>query len=206
MDTLEARAFWNRTARRYDGSMRLLGGPLPAMNARVVAELRGSGRVLEVAAGTGLVTRALAPVVGALVATDDAAAMVDQLRGRVREERLNNVRVAVQDLYQPLSDELFDAVVAANVLHLVPDLPGALASLRASVRPGGRVVVPTYCHAQTWSARLVSSVMGVFGFPGQRRLSLASLVEAVETSGLQVQRAECLPGLLPIGFVSAVVP
>jgi ubiquinone/menaquinone biosynthesis C-methylase UbiE len=37
-------------------------------------------------------------------------------------------------------DGTFDAVVAANVLHLVPDLPGALAALRRVLKPGGRII------------------------------------------------------------------
>ena len=51
----------------------------------------------------------------------------------------------------------FDAVVAANVLHLVPDLTGALAALRRVVKPGGRVIV----------GEQPNEGFGLAGFPGR---------------------------------------
>jgi hypothetical protein len=64
------RGYWERHAGNYDRSMRVLGRPLPRMLELTVRAVRGSEHVLEVAAGTGLVTVAVGPVVGQLVATD----------------------------------------------------------------------------------------------------------------------------------------
>jgi phosphatidylethanolamine/phosphatidyl-N-methylethanolamine N-methyltransferase len=198
-----ARSYWDRNASRYDRSMVLLGGPMPRMLQLVVEELRGAGDVLEVAAGTGLVTAAVAPVVGRLLATDYSAPMVERLAERVRREGLANVTCRVADLYAlDLPAASFDAVVGANVLHLLPDLEGALAAMRRLLRPGGRLVVPTYAHAQTLSAQLVSRILGTIArFPGRRRLSAASLRAAVERAGFEVTAAEVVPGLVPIACV-----
>ena len=73
------KAYWERHARRYDRSTRFLARPVPRMLELAVEAARGRARVLEVAAGTGLITTAIAPVVGDLIATDYAAAMVQQL-------------------------------------------------------------------------------------------------------------------------------
>jgi phosphatidylethanolamine/phosphatidyl-N-methylethanolamine N-methyltransferase len=196
------RRFWESNASRYDRSMGLLGGPLPRTVELVAAAVSGATRVLEVASGTGLVSEAIAPVVGELLATDYAAAMVEKTRARVGH--LPNVRCEVRDLYAlGEADGSFDAVVAANVLHLLPDLPGGLAAMRRVLRPDGRLVVPTYCHAQNARARLVSAVMAFVSFPGQRRFDLDGLVVAVEAAGFTVDTRELVPGLLPIGFVAA---
>ncbi len=201
--TDDGRAFWERTAARYDRSMLLLGGPLQPMVRLVAEEVSGLARVLEVAAGTGLVTRALAPVVGSLVATDYARAMVDRLAERVRQDGLDNVTVRRLDLLELDGDDRYDAVVAANVLHLLPDLDAALAAMVGALAPGGRLVVPTYCHDETAVSRLTSRALGLVGFPGQRRLTLERLAGLLEGRGMEVRRAALLPGLLPIGFVSA---
>ncbi len=195
------RAFWERTAASYDRSMLLLGGPIPAAVDRVVEVVRGSGRVLEVASGTGLFTAAMAPVVGDLIATDYAEAMVAQTRARVAG--LLNVRCEVRDLYH-LGEDLrdLDAVVGANLLHLLPDLESGLAAMRAALRPGGLLVVPTYCHSQTAIARTVSATLSLLSFPGQRRFDLAALGGAVSGAGFAIERAELISGLLPIGFVA----
>lgn len=199
----DGKAFWERTAGRYDLSMTLFGGPLEAMLSRVAEEVDGLQRVLELAAGTGLVSVAIAPVVGDLMATDYADAMVDKLEERVRSEGLDNVRTRALDVYALDGEECFDAIVAANVLHLLPDLDGAIDTMVRGLRPGGRLIVPTFCHDQTPIARLTSRMMGLVGFPGQRRLTLEGLVEILTGRGLRIHRSELLPGLLPIGFVSA---
>lgn len=198
----DGKAFWERTAGRYDLSMTLFGGPLQAMLPLVAEEVDGLERVLELAAGTGLVSAAIAPVVGELVATDYAEAMVAKLEGRVRSLGLNNVRMRTLDVYALDGEEQFDAIVAANVLHLLPDLDGALDAMLSALRPGGRLVVPTYCHDQSALAWVTSRVMGVFGFPGQRRLTLDCLLAMLTNRGMRVRRSVLLPGLLPIGFVS----
>jgi hypothetical protein len=90
--------------------------------------------VLEVAAGAGLVTPALARAAKGVVATDYAPAMIEALDARIRKEGLANVRCERADLYAlRFESASFDAVVAANVLHLVPDLPGGVSALRRGV-------------------------------------------------------------------------
>jgi len=200
----ETSAWWDRAAGSYDRSMWLLGGPLAAAIARTRLAVQGRGDVLEVAAGTGLVTVGLADVVGRLVATDYAPAMVDRLRERVTG--LPNVEVRTLDLYDHAAfpAEAFDAIVAANVLHLVDNLPAALAGLRRWLRPGGVLVAPTYLHDAHLISRGFSSLMTLGGFPGRRRFHLDSLAAALESADLVVEEREQIPGLLPIGVVRAV--
>jgi ubiquinone/menaquinone biosynthesis C-methylase UbiE len=196
------RRYWDKHAKNYDRSMLLLGRPIPRMIELVGEATRGMGRVLEVAAGTGLVTPALAAGAGEVIATDYSAAMVAALKQRVRDARVTNVQCEQADLYVlPFDAGSFDAVVAANVLHLVPDLPGALAALRRVSKPGGRVVVPTFCHDETALSWVVSRALAVTGFPGHRRFTAKSLRQAVEDAGVRVTRTETLPGLIPIGYV-----
>lgn len=201
------RAYWERHARNYDLSMRLLGRPFPTMLALTAAEVAGSGDVLEVAAGTGLVTPAIARAARRVVTTDYAESMVTLLRRRLADAGLTNVTCATRDLYAlGFPSGSFDAVVCANVLHLVPDLAGALAALRAVLRPGGKLVAPTFCHAETRLSRAVSRLLALTGFPGHRRFSSASLRTALEGAGLVVTRQETLPGLIPVSFVACTTP
>lgn len=197
----EARLYWERSASHYGAFMLLLGGPMPEMTRAVAAEVEGLGRVLELAAGTGLVTRVIAPVVGELVATDYAEAMVKKVRERTAG--VENVEVRQLDLYAVDPDERFDAIVAANVLHLLPDLPGAVDRLVGALNPGGRLVVPTFCHDQNALARCVSWVSSLTAFPAERRFSLESLVAAVDHQDLVLRQHRLIKGLLPIGFVSS---
>ncbi len=199
--------YWERHARNYDASLRwVLGRPLPRMLELTSEAVRGKARVLEVAAGTGVVTSAIAQTSDSVVATDYAMAMVEALQQRVQDNGLKNVTCEQADIYAlPFSADEFDAVVAANVLHLVPDLPAAIRALRSVMKPGGLLVAPTFCHDETRLSWLLSRILAVSGFPGHRRFTMQSLRSALEDYGLHVARAELLPGLVPIGYVEGTL-
>lgn len=203
--TMSDRDYWERHARNYDASLRLvLGRPLPRMLELASEAVRGKRRVLEVAAGTGIVTSAIARTSDSVVATDYAAAMIEALGQRVQDAALKNVTCEQADIYAlPYSAGEFDAVVAANVLHLVPDLPAAIQELRNVTKPGGLLVAPTFCHDQTKVSWVLSRLFAVSGFPCHRRFTTRSLRSALEDKGLQIVRTELLPGLIPIGYVEA---
>ena len=200
------RAYWEKHASKYDVSTRLLSRPLPGMLARIAEAAEGADRVLEVAAGTGLVTPTLAQRAKTVVATDYAEGMLEQLRAKMTLKGVSNVHCEQADIYAlRYEPQSFDLVVAANVLHLVPDLAGALSALLAMLKPGGTLIVPTFCHDETRVAWLVSRLLAIASFPGHRRFTTSRLTEEVRQSGIQVTRSETLPGLLPIGYVQGVL-
>lgn len=200
------RDFWEKAATRYDRVARgLLGRPLPRAVELTAAAVAGAGNVLEVAAGTGLLTAAYASRVGRVVATDLADNMLAILRERMNVAGLANVETARRDIYAlgypPAS---FDAVVAGNVLHLVPDLERALDALCHVLRPGGKLVAPTFVHDETLRSKVLSRIFGSF-MVMHRRFTAASLRGDLERHGLRVVRAETIRGPIPIAFMECVV-
>ena len=203
----DGRSYWERHARGYGRSLALLGKPLPRVIALVSEAVDGAREVLEVGAGTGVFTTEIAPRVERLVATDYSEAMIELLRARVTAAGLANVECARVDIYAlpfALGLERFDVVVAANVLHLVPNLSGALRALRRVIRPGGKLVVPTFCHAETRMSAVVSRILALTGFPGRRRFTSRSLRDELERGGLRIDCQETVPGLIPISYVDGV--
>jgi SAM-dependent methyltransferase len=95
-------------------------------------------RVLEIAAGTGVVTRALAsalPESATIVATDLNQAMLDQA-AVVGTKRAVEWRQA-DAMQLPFQDATFDAVVCQFGVMFFPDKPKAFSEARRVLRPGG---------------------------------------------------------------------
>jgi ubiquinone/menaquinone biosynthesis C-methylase UbiE len=100
-------------------------------------------RVLEVACGTGRVTRRLLErPLRELVATDLNQPMVDEARRHTTDPRVTWRQADVQEL--PFPDASFDAVVFVFGLMFVPDKPRALAELHRVLRPGGTLIAATW--------------------------------------------------------------
>ena len=98
--------------------------------------------VLDVAGGTGIVSRALAQRVARVVVVDTTPAMVDAGRRHATDERLTNlefVRGEVANL--PFTDAAFTLVFARFLLHHLTDPRHALAEMVRVSGLGGQVVV-----------------------------------------------------------------
>lgn len=95
-------------------------------------------RVLEVAAGTGVVTRALAKGLGAnssIVATDLNQAMLDEAAAKGTARPVEWRQADAMAL--PFADATFDAVVCQFGAMFFPDKSKAFAEARRVLRPGG---------------------------------------------------------------------
>lgn len=99
---------------------------------------RSAARVLEIAAGTGVVTRALAarlPAGASIVATDLNQEMLDRA-AQVGTRRPVEWRQA-DAMSLPFAEASFDAVVCQFGAMFFPDKPKAFAEARRVLRPGG---------------------------------------------------------------------
>lgn len=133
-------------ATRFTGDIpgyydRMLGPVLFAGYAEETARraaVRTPSAVLETAAGTGRVTRALRdalPADTSLVATDLNDAMLAVARTRVSEAEARIEPADAQDL--PFDDAAFDLVVCQFGVMFYPDLARSFDEVRRVLRPGG---------------------------------------------------------------------
>jgi demethylmenaquinone methyltransferase/2-methoxy-6-polyprenyl-1,4-benzoquinol methylase len=90
-------------------------------------------RVLDVAAGTGLITRRLAATGANVVSLDQSHEML----ARAVERGATGMVGAAEEL--PFGDAEFDAVTFGYLLRYVDSVPGAMTEITRVVRPGGRV-------------------------------------------------------------------
>lgn len=157
------------TRRVWAGSMpaaydRYLGptvfGPFALDLAARAARLR-PGAVLEIAAGTGIVTRELVALPGATVtATDLNDAMV--AHGARAVPQATWERADAQAL--PYDDGRFDLVACQFGAMFFPDRPAAYAQARRVLAPGGRLLFNTWAALDTheFERAVVAAVRRLF--------------------------------------------
>jgi SAM-dependent methyltransferase len=118
----------------------------PVAEALVASLAPGSGdTVLDLAAGTGDVTEAVAERGAQVISTDVSPAMVEAARRR----GISGVEHRVMDMQAiDLPDDSVDGVVSRFGYMLVPDPALALRETRRVLRPAGRLAFATWAPAK----------------------------------------------------------
>ena len=196
------RTFWDRWARFYDGvqwSNRRVNG---AAADRVAALIPAGARVLDCAAGTGLFSLAVARRAGSVLCTDLSEAMLERARRKAGRRGLANLCFARRDLTAlPDPDGSFDAVIAGNVLHLLPEPETAVRELWRVTAPGGLLLLPTYLQGRAGAAygEVIRIYQGV-GFHYEHAFTPESYRAFLERLELGPVTVETIPGRLPVGL------
>ncbi len=147
-DPVDVAAMFDDVAERYDLTNDVLAAGQTRRWRRLVREAlspRPGERVLDLAAGTGTSSAALARSGAFVVAADFSLGMLRV--GRRRNPDL--AFVAGDGLRLPFGDAAFDAATISFGLRNLADRGAGLRELARVVRPGGRLVVCEFSHP-TW--------------------------------------------------------
>ncbi|HEV2747092.1 MAG TPA: class I SAM-dependent methyltransferase [Allosphingosinicella sp.] len=141
----------------------LLFEPYAADLARRTAALRPAD-LLETAAGTGIVTAALAAALpdARIVATDLNQAMLDVAAARIASPRVSFRQADAQAL--PFPDGTFDAVVCQFGVMFFPDRAAGYREARRVLKPGGRMLFNSWNRIEEnpVTAALAEAVAALF--------------------------------------------
>jgi SAM-dependent methyltransferase len=197
-------AFWNRVARRYAAMPMRNPDAWEETLARTARRLAPDAHVLELGCGTGSTALRLAPDVARYIATDDAAEMIAIARDRAADLGTPEpLQARPGDGSLPRGP--FDAILAFNLLHLLPDLPAALSEAHAILKPGGLLITKTPCLGGPWLALWpLVRILGLFGkAPPLRFLSPATLEARITAAGFTILERDDLPRRPPSRYLVA---
>lgn len=139
----------------------------------------GAGlRVLDLGCGTGTSTRALlrAAPHARITAVDASAGMLERALAKHWPDTVRFLHRPAEELTEADGDGPYDAVLAAYLLRNVADPDAVLSSVRALLRPGGRLAVHEYClsgsplHSFLWNTVCRGVIMPAGTLTGDREL------------------------------------
>ena len=150
-DQLHRPEVWSSAAAGYDDAIAPIMRPYAATTLDLLGLTGGTARprLLDVAAGTGVVALEAARRGAEVVATDFAPGMVEVMRRRFAAEGLNARAEVMDGQALGLEDESFDLGTSTFGLIFFPDPLVGLRELRRVLRPGGAAGIASWDLARS---------------------------------------------------------
>jgi ubiquinone/menaquinone biosynthesis C-methylase UbiE len=189
--------FWNKISPVYDLFENVYNRKVYKGTGIKVAEyIAETDSVLECACGTGAITEEIAKKAQKVLATDFAEGMLKRASKKCR--KYSNVSFRQEDITDIKSaDNSFDKVVAGNVIHLLPVPEKALNELLRVVKPGGKVIIPTYINMSKKSSGFAVKFIKKLGADFKRQFELDSYKEFFEEKGFKDVEYYVVDGRMP---------
>jgi ubiquinone/menaquinone biosynthesis C-methylase UbiE len=195
-----ATRFWNWNAERYARQAIADDASYRKKLAITQKNLTPEMHVVEFGCGTGSTAILHAPKVKTYDAIDVAEKMVEIGRRKAAEAGLSNLTFTVGTLEEAgAPDASCDAILGLNILHLVPDLDGTIATVARMLKPGGRFFSSTICLKNLQGKlRLLGLATRVLPMlPTVRSFSVRDLETRLERAGFAIEeRFEQRPGVI----------
>lgn len=189
--------FWNKISPVYDLFENVYNRKVYKGTGIKVAEfIDKNDSVLECACGTGAITEEIAKKCRQVLATDFAEGMLKRASKKCR--KYANASFRQEDITDiKCEDESFDKVVAGNVIHLLPEPEKALNELLRVVRPGGKVIIPTYINMARDSSGFAVKFIEKLGAEFKRQFDIDSYKKFFEDKGFKDIEFFVVDGRMP---------
>ena len=194
----EHKNFWDKNAGRYDRFMRKDRAAYDEMYALIRPVVKGK-TVLELATGTGLITKNIVNAAAHIEATDASVGMIAEAK---RDNQSAKLHFSVQDMFRlPYTDKSFDVVIVSNALHIVPQPEKALAEIHRVLRDDGVLIAPTFTHAEnSFFGNSKAFFLKLAGFPLHSRWTSEEYLRFLRQNGWAVRKSVILKASFPLTY------
>ena len=190
--------FWDFCAPFYDFAEKANGRSYADMLKAVNKIMPNGGSVLEVAAGTGAISLAVANKASYVLCTDISEKMLAMARKKVRKQAVKNITIDNRSIYSLAeSDSSFDVVIAGQVLHLIDEPEKAAAELRRVAK--SMVIIPmSFTKNLRGMAKISVNIYRLFGFAPKVELAADEYAEFLSSIGFDDCEYVQIDGRIPM--------
>lgn len=192
------KTFWDFCAPFYDLAEKANGRAYADMLKVVHEIVPQNATVIDVAAGTGAISIAVADKVSHVLCTDVSEKMLNIARRKIVRQRLENITVENQSIYElSVADNSFDVVIAGQVLHLIDEPIKATAELKRVAN--SMVILPmSFTKNLQGTAKFGVNLYRLFGFAPRVELTANEYKNFLPSIGFEDCEHIQIPGKLPM--------
>jgi len=190
--------FWDFCSPIYDFTQKFNGRTYAKVLKIARNYVPQNATVLDVAAGTGVFSLAVADKAKSVLCTDLSEQMLRIARKKAKKRRIINVRFSklnIFDIRKP--DNTFDVVIAGQVLHLLDEPQKAAAELRRVAK--NTVILPiSFTKNLRGRAKLKFDLYRLFGFAPKVEFDLDGYAEFLPKIGFENCEIISVAGKIPM--------
>lgn len=207
---MDKETYWSKFADDYEKRAEYVVGQDSIANVkRILTKQTGLGRTLELGCGNGTFSDVLREEADELIATDYSDEMLAYSKERFKN--IEKVIVEKANCFElPYSDNSFDTVVMANLLHIIPLPEKAIIESQRVLNNGGRLIAISWTtEGLTFSGKLgmIYRYLKTWGKPPpySKSLTVKSMQELLVNGGLMtIAEARLTGGTANAVFVIAI--
>jgi len=196
---------WNRFSFMYDLVMKKDESAYKHIIEQSVRLMKPDEHILEIATGTGIISLALCNYIQNIEAIDFSTEMIAVAKKKAKQKQISNVHFSVQDACNmKCSSNYFDTVIISNTLHIMPRAEKALEEIKRVLKPDGKLIAPTFLHAHSIKAEMLSKIISLTGFRAYHKWTQKSYHDFLEQNGFRVVNTKLIKASFPIAYVVAI--
>lgn len=188
--------FWDRIAGIYDLAESVNGKVYREMCAITSRLVPTGAKVLDCAAGTGELSLAASEKAESVLCTDLSDNMLRTARKKAEYHDADNITFEARNIFDLKDpDSTYDVVIAGNVLHLLNNPQGAVQELYRVLKPGGKLLLPTFTtkgHGEEFI-----KLYKLIGFDPSESYSPSEYKKMLESCGCGRVCTKLIKGLIP---------
>jgi len=184
---------WDKRSKKYDDEI-ISHDAIYVKTIDATKSLLGDWDiVLDIGCASGEMSLEIAPNVKRIHGIDLSVKMIELANNKTRKRRVDNIDFDQFDAFdQSLASNSFSAIIAFNILHLLDDVPNALARLHDLLAPNGKLISQTPCLSERgWKFRAFVNLAQKLGVaPSILSFTIAELASLVSSGNFEILENE----------------